>query len=273
MSPMARDEGESADAKRDYNPMPKTGEAEPRQPPRRPARRLDAPRLRLSGLHAGNSTRSSRPKTLCDAEELDAAARLPRQAACSILHGRGRGSPTGCSGACWRSRTAPGSSISRKACWIRRGSPASSSIRCSPCPSSRRSDTDFRDTVVTLLLDNSGSMRGRPDHGRRDCCADILARTLERCGVKVEILGFTTRAWKGGQSRETLARRRASRPIPGASTICATSSTSPPMRPGGGRASNLGLMMREGLLKENIDGEALTGRTRACWRGPSSGAS
>ena len=71
-------------------------------------------------------------------------------------------------------------------------------------------DADFRDTVVTLLLDNSGSMRGRPIMVAA-CCADILARTLERCGVKVEILGFTTRAWKGGQAREALAGRRQAR--------------------------------------------------------------
>ena len=95
-------------------------------------------------------------------------------------------------------------------------------------------DTEFRDTVVTLLLDNSGSMRGRPITVAATC-ADILARTLERCGVKVEILGFTTRAWKGGQSRETWLRP-ASRPIPAASTTCATSSTRPPTRPGGARA-------------------------------------
>ena len=78
---------------------------------------------------------------------------------------------------------------------------ASSSTRCIPLSFKRERDTDFRDTVVTLLLDNSGSMRGRPIMVAA-CCADILARTLERCGVKVEILGFTTRAWKGGQSRE-----------------------------------------------------------------------
>ncbi len=96
-------------------------------------------------------------------------------------------------------------------------------------------ETNFRDTVVTLLLDNSGSMRGRPITVAATC-ADILARTLERCGVKVEILGFTTRAWKGGQSREILARRRQDRPIRAGSTICATSSTSRPTRPGGARA-------------------------------------
>ncbi len=96
-------------------------------------------------------------------------------------------------------------------------------------------DTDFRDTVVTLLLDNSGSMRGRPITVAATC-ADILARTLERCGVKVEILGFTTRAWKGGQSREAWLQA-GKPPTPAASTTSATSSTRPPTRPGGARGA------------------------------------
>ena len=116
-------------------------------------------------------------------------------------------------------------------------------------------DTTFRDTVVTLLLDNSGSMRGRPITVAATC-ADILARTLERCGVKVEILGFTTRAWKGGQSRESwLAAGKP--PNPGRLNdlrhIIYKSADAPWRR----ARKNLGLMMREGLLKENIDGEAL----------------
>jgi cobaltochelatase CobT len=116
-------------------------------------------------------------------------------------------------------------------------------------------DTKFRDTVVTLLLDNSGSMRGRPITVAATC-ADILARTLERCGVKVEILGFTTRAWKGGQSRESwLAAGKP--PNPGRLNdlrhIIYKSADAPWRR----ARKNLGLMMREGLLKENIDGEAL----------------
>jgi len=116
-------------------------------------------------------------------------------------------------------------------------------------------DTNFRDTVVTLLLDNSGSMRGRPITVAATC-ADILARTLERCGVKVEILGFTTRAWKGGQSRE--AWLQAGKPgNPGRLNdlrhIIYKSADAPWRR----ARKNLGLMMREGLLKENIDGEAL----------------
>jgi cobaltochelatase CobT len=116
-------------------------------------------------------------------------------------------------------------------------------------------ETNFRDTVVTLLLDNSGSMRGRPITVAATC-ADILARTLERCGVKVEILGFTTRAWKGGQSRENwLAAGKT--PNPGRLNdlrhIIYKSADAPWRR----ARKNLGLMMREGLLKENIDGEAL----------------
>jgi cobaltochelatase CobT len=116
-------------------------------------------------------------------------------------------------------------------------------------------DTDFRDTVVTLLLDNSGSMRGRPITVAATC-ADILARTLERCGVKVEILGFTTRAWKGGQSREAwLAANKPQSPgrLKDLRHIIYKSADAPWRR----ARKNLGLMMREGLLKENIDGEAL----------------
>ena len=116
-------------------------------------------------------------------------------------------------------------------------------------------DTQFRDTVVSLLLDNSGSMRGRPITVAATC-ADILARTLERCGVKVEILGFTTRAWKGGQAREKwLAANKPSNPgrLNDLRHIIYKSADTPWRR----ARRNLGLMMREGLLKENIDGEAL----------------
>jgi cobaltochelatase CobT len=109
--------------------------------------------------------------------------------------------------------------------------------------------------VVTLLLDNSGSMRGRPITVAATC-ADILARTLERCGVKVEILGFTTRAWKGGQSREEWLRA-GKPPHPGRLNdlrhIIYKAADAPWRR----ARRNLALMMREGLLKENIDGEAL----------------
>jgi cobaltochelatase CobT len=116
-------------------------------------------------------------------------------------------------------------------------------------------DTTFRDTVVTLLLDNSGSMRGRPITVAA-ACADILARTLERCGVKVEILGFTTKAWKGGQSREAwLAAGKPAHPgrLNDLRHIVYKAADAPWRR----ARRNLGLMMREGLLKENIDGEAL----------------
>ncbi|WP_062732664.1 cobaltochelatase subunit CobT [Sphingobium abikonense] len=116
-------------------------------------------------------------------------------------------------------------------------------------------DMEFRDTVVTLLIDNSGSMRGRPI-SIAAISADIMARTLERCGVKTEILGFTTRAWKGGQAREDwLAAGRP--PMPGRLNdlrhIVYKKADDPWRR----ARKNLGLMMREGLLKENIDGEAL----------------
>ena len=115
--------------------------------------------------------------------------------------------------------------------------------------------TEFRDTIVTLLIDNSGSMRGRPI-AIAAMCTDILARTLERCGVKVEILGFTTRAWKGGKSRD--AWIQAGRPpLPGRLNdlrhIIYKSADTPWRR----TRKNLGLMLKEGLLKENIDGEAL----------------
>ncbi|MEP9403450.1 cobaltochelatase subunit CobT [Sphingomonas sp. VNH70] len=116
-------------------------------------------------------------------------------------------------------------------------------------------DTDFRDTVVTLLIDNSGSMRGRPI-GIAAISADILARTLERVGVKVEILGFTTRAWKGGQSREAwLAQGRP--PHPGRLNDLRHIVYKQADEPWRRAKKSLGLMMREGLLKENIDGEAL----------------
>ncbi|MGR3630313.1 MAG: cobaltochelatase subunit CobT [Sulfitobacter sp.] len=116
-------------------------------------------------------------------------------------------------------------------------------------------DTEFRDTVVTLLLDNSGSMRGRPI-SIAAICADVLARTLERCNVKVEILGFTTRAWKGGQAREAwLNDGRPAQPgrLNDLRHIIYKSADAPWRR----TRDHLGLMMKEGLLKENIDGEAL----------------
>ncbi|MDZ7894898.1 MAG: cobaltochelatase subunit CobT [Sphingobium sp.] len=116
-------------------------------------------------------------------------------------------------------------------------------------------DTEFRDTVVTLLIDNSGSMRGRPI-SIAAVSADIMARTLERCGVKTEILGFTTRAWKGGLAREDwLAAGRP--PMPGRLNDLRHIVYKAADEPWRRARRNLGLMMREGLLKENIDGEAL----------------
>lgn len=124
-----------------------------------------------------------------------------------------------------------------------------------PLSFKRESDVEFRDTVVTLLLDNSGSMRGRPILVAA-CCADILARTLERCGVKVEILGFTTKAWKGGHAREEWLKQ-GKPPEPGRLNdlrhIVYKTADTPWRR----TKKSLALMMREGLLKENIDGEAL----------------
>jgi cobaltochelatase CobT len=125
-----------------------------------------------------------------------------------------------------------------------------------PLSFKREKDTTFRDTCVTLLLDNSGSMRGRPIMVAA-MCADILGRTLERVGVKTEILGFTTRAWKGGQAREKwLAAGKPPQPgrLNDLRHIIYKSGDEPWRR----AKRNLGLMMREGLLKENIDGEALT---------------
>ncbi len=124
-----------------------------------------------------------------------------------------------------------------------------------PLSFKREKDTEFQDTVVTLLLDNSGSMRGRPI-SIAAICADVLARTLERCQVKVEILGFTTRAWKGGQAREEwLNKNRPQQPgrLNDLRHIIYKSADAPWRR----ARPNLGLMMKEGLLKENIDGEAL----------------
>jgi cobaltochelatase CobT len=125
----------------------------------------------------------------------------------------------------------------------------------SPLSFKQEEEAPFRDTVVTLLIDNSGSMRGRPIMVAA-VCGDILARTLERCGVKVEILGFTTRAWKGGLSRDDWIK--AGKPLqPGRLNdlrhIVYKAADTPWRR----ARKNLGLMMREGLLKENIDGEAL----------------
>jgi cobaltochelatase CobT len=124
-----------------------------------------------------------------------------------------------------------------------------------PLSYKRERETEFRDTVVSLLIDNSGSMRGRPITVAA-MSADILARTLERCGVKVEILGFTTRAWKGGQARERWIA--AGKPAnPGRLNDLRHIVYKPADAPWRRARRNLGLMLREGILKENIDGEAL----------------
>jgi cobaltochelatase CobT len=116
-------------------------------------------------------------------------------------------------------------------------------------------DIEFRDTVVSLLIDNSGSMRGRPITIAA-MCADILARTLERCSVKTEVLGFTTKAWKGGKSREKWLEE-GKEPAPGRLNDLRHIIYKTADEPWRRSKRNLGLMLREGLLKENIDGEAL----------------
>ncbi len=116
-------------------------------------------------------------------------------------------------------------------------------------------ESEFRDTLVTLLIDNSGSMRGRPI-AIAATCADVLARTLERCAVKVEILGFTTKTWKGGESRDLwIENGRPDHPgrLNDLRHIIYKAADAPFRR----ARKNLGLMLKEGLLKENIDGEAL----------------
>ncbi len=124
-----------------------------------------------------------------------------------------------------------------------------------PLTYKQESEIDFKDTVVTLLIDNSGSMRGRPI-SIAAICAEIIASTLERCQVKCEILGFTTRAWKGGKSREDwLSKDRPNNPgrLNDLRHVIYKQADVPLRR----AKLNLGLMMKEGLLKENIDGEAL----------------
>ncbi len=118
----------------------------------------------------------------------------------------------------------------------------------------KEKNTNFKDTVVTLLIDNSGSMRGRPI-SIAAICADILSRTLERCSVKVEVLGFTTLNWKGGKSRELWLKNKTSNPgrLNDLSHIIYKSADTPWRR----GKNNLGLMLKEGILKENIDGEAI----------------
>ena len=150
-----------------------------------------------------------------------------------------RGSPTGCSAGCWPARPAPGSSTWRTACSTPAGWPGWSPTRCIRLSFKQEQETEFRDTVVSLLIDNSGSMRGRPISVAA-MSADILARTLERCGVKVEILGFTTKAWKGGMARERWVVRRPRQVSRAGSTTCATSSTRAPTSRGGAPGATSG---------------------------------
>ncbi len=191
---------------------------------------------------------------LCDAEELTRLRAYLDQQLASLSNVVSR-LPTSCSASCWRSRTAPGASTSRRASSTWRASPGSSSIPPRRSPSRKSRTPSSATTVVSILIDNSGSMRGRPIMVAA-VCADILARTLERCGVKTEILGFTTRAWKGGSAREDWLKA-GKPPQPGRLNdlrhIIYKSADAPWRR----ARRNLGLMMREGLLKENIDGEAL----------------
>ena len=125
----------------------------------------------------------------------------------------------------------------------------------SPLSFKMEKDIEFRDTIVSLLIDNSGSMRGRPITIAA-MCADILARTLERCSVKTEVLGFTTKAWKGGKSREEWIES-GKQPAPGRLNDLRHIIYKTADEPWRRSKRNLGLMLREGLLKENIDGEAL----------------
>ena len=119
----------------------------------------------------------------------------------------------------------------------------------------KEKDTEFKDTVVSLLIDNSGSMRGRPITIAA-ISTDILARTLERCGIKVEVLGFTTKTWKGGKARDTWIKENKPK-LPGRLNellhIIYKNADAPVRR----TKKNFGIMLKEGLLKENIDGEAL----------------
>ena len=120
----------------------------------------------------------------------------------------------------------------------------------------KEKDLDFKDTIVTLLIDNSGSMRGRPITIAA-LCADILSRTLERCSVKVEVLGFTTKNWKGGKSRETWAKTDKPK-NPGRLNDLRHIIYKGADTPWRQAKNNIGLMLKEGLLKENIDGEAIS---------------
>ena len=250
------EEGEPVQCpERDYELGGEEGEGEPRTPPRRPnVSVLDAPEA--FGYHAFTRQfdEAVGAEALCDGDELDrlrafldkhlstlhvAVSRLANRLQRRLLAQQNRA---------WEFDLEEGMLDAARLSRVVTGP-------SHPLSFMREHDTTFRDTVVTLLLDNSGSMRGRPIMVAA-CCADILARTLERCGVKAEILGFTTRQWKGGQSRESwLAAGKPSNPgrLNDLRHIVYKAADTPWRR----ARRNLGLMMREGLLKENIDGEAL----------------
>ncbi len=250
------EEGEPAQCpERDYEPGGEEGEGEPQTPPRRPnVSVLDAPEA--FGYHAFTRQfdEAVGAEALCDGDELDrlrafldkhlstlhvAVSRLANRLQRRLLAQQNRA---------WEFDLEEGMLDAARLSRV-------VTDPSHPLSFMRERDTTFRDTVVTLLLDNSGSMRGRPIMVAA-CCADILARTLERCGVKAEILGFTTRQWKGGQSRESwLAAGKPSNPgrLNDLRHIIYKAADIPWRR----ARRNLGLMMREGLLKENIDGEAL----------------
>jgi cobaltochelatase CobT len=242
-------------SEKEYSPSEQDGDEQPQAPPRRPNTSvLDAPENFGYQAFTRQFDEFTTAENLCDAEELErlrsfldkqlstlhvAVSRLANRLQRRLLAQQNRA---------WEFDLEEGMLDTARLSRV-------VTDPFQPLSFKRERDTTFRDTVVTLLLDNSGSMRGRPIMVAA-CCADILARTLERCGVKVEILGFTTRQWKGGQSREQwLASGKP--PNPGRLNdlrhIVYKSADTPWRR----ARRNLGLMMREGLLKENIDGEAL----------------
>ena len=205
---------------------------------------------------------------LCDPDELTRLRQLLDQQLSHLQAVVGQARQPAAAPAAGAADRGPGSSTSRRACWTAARLARVVVNPATPLSFKREKETEFRDTVVTLLIDNSGSMRGRPITVAA-MSADILARTLERCGVKVEVLGFTTRMWKGGQSRERwIAAGKPANPgrLNDLRHIIYKSADAPWRR----ARKSLGLMLREGILKENIDGEALlwahnrlVGRTRA----------
>ncbi|MGO9171863.1 MAG: cobaltochelatase subunit CobT [Rhodomicrobium sp.] len=250
------EDGEPAELpEHDYNPAEHEGAGEPQAPPRRPnASVLDAPENFGYRAFTRQFDEFVSAESLCDTDELErlrsfldkqlsllhvAVSRLANRLQRRLLAQQSRA---------WEFDLEEGMLDAARLSRV-------VTDPFQPLSFKRERETTFRDTVVTLLLDNSGSMRGRPIMVAA-CCADILARTLERCGVKVEILGFTTRQWKGGQAREQwLAAGKPANPgrLNDLRHIIYKSADTPWRR----ARRNLGLMMREGLLKENIDGEAL----------------